>query len=244
MIRKALRQSKTANTQHPTHTPLLILCAATRFELETVRRDGESWDGEGAIVYQSGGLACVVSGVGIPETFAKLAEAARILNPARILNIGIAGAYPGSGLEIGDLVMAESECYGDVGFELPDEAHFQPIAQSNFGAFYANKLPMAPLTEIPAGFTLKTGAGCAVNSCAGTDRTGEIRAAYFRPILRQWKAQRWRRSGRREISPSRKSAPSAISPRSEICVPKISNWALANLRRFLRALTLPPEWPV
>jgi futalosine hydrolase len=40
--------------------------------------------------------------------------------PDAILVVGIGGAYPESGLSIGDLVCAESETFGDLGVETPD----------------------------------------------------------------------------------------------------------------------------
>lgn len=231
-----MNDAEFSDPRPPTPDTLLV-CAATRFELEACRRDGENWDGAGAIVYQSGGLSCVVSGVGMPETFAKLSAAAQILVPARIVNIGIAGAYPGSGLEIGDLVTADSECYGDVGFELPDAPHFQPIAQSNFGAFYANKLPMTPLSEIPAGFTLKRGAGCTVNSCAGTLRTGETRARLFQSDFETMEGAVVAQIGAEQKIPVTEiRAISNIAAQRDMR-PENIKLALVNLRRFLLALT-------
>ena len=40
--------------------------------------------------------------------------------PDAILIVGIGGAYPESGLAIGDVVCAESETFGDLGVETPD----------------------------------------------------------------------------------------------------------------------------
>jgi len=40
--------------------------------------------------------------------------------PSAIIVCGIGGAYPGSGLAIGDVACAESECYGDLGATSPD----------------------------------------------------------------------------------------------------------------------------
>ena len=216
----------------------LLICAATRFELETVRRDGEIWAETGEIAFRGDGFACVVSGVGIPETFAKLGAAAQILNPARILNIGIAGAYPGGGLEIGDLVMGNSECYGDVGFELPDEPGFQPITESGFGAFYIEKLPLNPLTEIPSGFALKVGAGCTVNVCAGTRRTGETRARLFQTDFETMEGAAVAQIAiARSISVTEIRAISNVAAQRDMR-PENIRLALENLRRFLRLLEL------
>jgi futalosine hydrolase len=37
-----------------------------------------------------------------------------------IVVCGIGGAYPGSGLRVGDVVCAETECYGDLGADSPE----------------------------------------------------------------------------------------------------------------------------
>ncbi len=95
---------------------------------------------------------------------------------SRILNIGIAGAYPGSGLSIGDVVVAKSEVFGDVGMELPSEDTFLPISATPFGGiFYRSPLEMEPwlFDSLPAC------AGCTVNSCTGTLRTGQFREKVF-----------------------------------------------------------------
>ena len=182
----------------------------------------------------------MVSGVGIPETFAKLGAAAQILNPARIVNIGIAGAYPESGLAIGDIVTAESECYGDVGFELPEEPGFQPIAESNFGAFYADKLFLTPLSPPPAGFNLRTGAGCTVNACAGTLRTGETRARLFRADFETMEGAAVAQIGiARHIPVTEIRAISNLAAQRDMR-PENIRLALANLRDFLQCLTLTP----
>jgi futalosine hydrolase len=101
-----------------------------------------------------------------------------------ILNIGIAGAYPGTGLAIGDIVLADGEVFGDVGFELPEAPHFRHIAESEFGnEVYADPLPtvrpVAFRDTAPAGCRVHVARGCTVNACAGTDATGERRARLF-----------------------------------------------------------------
>ncbi len=211
----------------------LLICAATRFELEAARRDGEEWNETGEIACQSGGRVYAVSGVGTPETFARLGALAQKLRPGRIVNIGIAGAYPGSGLAIGDLVTAESECYGDVGFELPDGADFQPIAESDFGAFYAKKIPLIPLADVPAGVALKIGAGCTVQTCAGTQRTGETRARLFRADFETMEGAAVAQIGAAlNVPVTEIRAISNIAARRDMR-PENIRLALANLRRFL-----------
>jgi futalosine hydrolase len=137
---------------------MLLVCAATPFELDTYESDA----------------MCLVTGVGIPavfEAFVNLPD-----NPSAILNIGIAGAYPKTGLKIGDIVLATSEVYGDIGFELPNSPHFQSITDSPFGTFYES--PFAA-TLWPHSGEVATGRGCTVSTCTGTNALGILRRDTF-----------------------------------------------------------------
>jgi futalosine hydrolase len=51
--------------------------------------------------------------------------------PDSIYNIGVAGAYPSSGLSIGDVVIAEKEIYGDEGLLAKDGFHTMNEILSN-----------------------------------------------------------------------------------------------------------------
>ncbi len=99
----------------------LLVCAATRMELQTFLRTDETCAlAEGGFYLRQGEIDYALTGIGIPMTLGRMLPLVQRLRPARILNIGIAGAYPDSKLAIGDIVMAQSEVYGDVGFELPE----------------------------------------------------------------------------------------------------------------------------
>ena len=138
----------------------LLVCAATAWELSAW---GEAQEG----------LSLQVSGVGAPATFAAFPTAP---NVDLIVNIGIAGAYPRSGLSIGDIVVGESEVWGDIGFALPEPPHFRPIQHSEFGAFYKEPLSLF----LPTGLGGARGRGCTVHTCTGTAAQGEQRGALFR----------------------------------------------------------------
>ncbi len=101
----------------------LLVCAATWMELRAwwPRDEDLTRLDEGQLAY-SAQRAFFVTGVGIPAALARMLGVLKQVRPARILNIGIAGAYPDSGLDIGDIVIGTSEVYGDVGFELPPDA--------------------------------------------------------------------------------------------------------------------------
>ena len=55
----------------------------------------------------------IVTGVGQVNMAHALTLAIEQERPSGIIVVGIGGAYPGSGLEIGDVVCAESETFGD-----------------------------------------------------------------------------------------------------------------------------------
>lgn len=68
-------------------------------------------------------LAYLISGIGKTNA----AHAATLLiekaRPDAVVLFGVAGAYPGSGLKVGDLVVAVEEIYGDEGLLLRDGFH-------------------------------------------------------------------------------------------------------------------------
>lgn len=143
----------------------LLVCAATEMEM---RAFGD--------LREEAGQAAFLTGVGIPVALAQTLMIAGHRKPARILNIGIAGAYPGSGLTIGDIVIGTSEVYGDVGFELPEAPGFRHVREMPWGAPYLSPQPLTIFPEF-AGATI--GRGCTVNSCTGTEATGRLRESLF-----------------------------------------------------------------
>ena len=108
----------------------------------------------------------VVTGVG-PVNAAHAVTLAIVRDqPAAIVVCGIAGAYPGSGLRIGDVVSASSECYGDLGAASP--SGFLDMKALGFAVIDGsppiyNELPMQvfPSTALARFVTVST--------CTGTD---------------------------------------------------------------------------
>jgi futalosine hydrolase len=62
----------------------------------------------------------IVTGVGAVNAAYTLTRYLDRQPVKQIIVCGIGGAYPGSGLEIGAVVCAERECYGDLGADSPD----------------------------------------------------------------------------------------------------------------------------
>ena len=86
--------------------------------------------------------------------------------PEAIVVCGVGGAYPRSGLAVGDVVCADSECYGDLGAQAPDG--FLDMRALGFPVIAGpppiyNHLPMHVFpTERRARFVT-------VSTCTGTD---------------------------------------------------------------------------
>lgn len=136
----------------------------------------------------------VVSGVGKGNAAGAVARALDPAVHARVLSIGVAGALPGSGLSIGDVVDADRASYADEGSLNPDG--FVTIAQMGFGPLAdvcgpgtgldQTGVPCEPLLQgerwgtVP--FALRVGGVATVSTCSGCDalaaevarRTGAI----------------------------------------------------------------------
>lgn len=161
-----------------THSAGLLVCAATAEELAAFPgAAGTAAELEPGLDIGAGILAAV-TGVGIPETLVRLPPLLDRYRPEAVLNIGLAGVYPGCG-EIGQVFVGRAECYGDLGFELPEAPGFRPLREAPFGRQPSSE-------EIPlhaagrwVGAAAVRAKGCTVNGCAGTDATGRLRAELF-----------------------------------------------------------------
>ena len=81
----------------------LLICSATELESHLLRPHAE----------------VLVTGVGSVNAAYALTRFLERHDVRRIVVCGIGGAYRGSGLTIGDVICAGSECYGDLGVESP-----------------------------------------------------------------------------------------------------------------------------
>ena len=124
-------------------------------------------------------LVIAVTGIGKVNTAAAITALIHRYDPALLINTGCCGAYPGSGLSIGDLAAATSEIYGDEGVETPDgwrslETIGIPVL-SHAGVSYFNRLPLSEeivgqAKSFAAGMGLRLAAGpfVTVSTCSGT----------------------------------------------------------------------------
>ena len=68
-------------------------------------------------------VVMAVSGIGKVNAAHAVTRLVHDHTPSLIMNIGVGGAYPSSGLKIGDVAIAEKEFYGDEGVLLKDGFH-------------------------------------------------------------------------------------------------------------------------
>lgn len=142
----------------------LLICTATALEATALR--------EGLL--GSPDTRIVVTGVGpVNAAHAVTLEIVR-QKPESIVVCGVGGAYPGSGLAVGDVACADMECYGDLGSASPTgfldmKALGFPVVASP-GPIY-NDLPMQ-IWPVERRVKFVT-----VTTCTGTDAAARALAA-------------------------------------------------------------------
>ena len=134
----------------------LLLCVATPLE--------------GAILHHRLGADAttrvIVMGVGAVNAAHAVTLFLAGETPGAIVVCGVGGAYPSSGLRVGDVVCADSECYGDLGAASPSgfldmKALGFPVVASPVALY--NDLPMQVFpSDRRAKFVT-------MSTCTGTD---------------------------------------------------------------------------
>ena len=164
----------------------LIAVAAPR-ELDALLRAAKV-DGKGRSKWSCFGINEWFDGVWTGVGKANAAGAvARVLDPSRhlgVLSIGIAGALPGSGVKVGDVICADRSVFVDEGIETP--AGWISTEQMGFGAFEDSEQENASdrhrhdpeLVRWLSGLARGVGAThigpiACVSTCAGTDRRAQ-----------------------------------------------------------------------
>ena len=128
-----------------------------------------STDLEGALLRDA--VPLLVTGVGAVNAAYALTRFVTSNEVKQVIVCGIGGAYPESGLKIGDVACAASECYGDLGAGSPDgfldmKALGFPLVKSEPPLY--NEIP---LQIFPAARRLPF---VTANSCTGTDAAAAV----------------------------------------------------------------------
>jgi futalosine hydrolase len=88
-----------------------LICAATKLESAHLAR---------TTTCARGRWELLTTGVGPVNAAMALTRRLATGGVGTVIALGIGGAYPGAGLEIGDVVCADSETYGDLGADSPE----------------------------------------------------------------------------------------------------------------------------
>ena len=91
----------------------MLLLSPTQFEAAFLKGRKFVWNGRAGL--KGDEWVWLESGIGKVNTAMTLAAYAQRHRPEQVLLFGIAGAYPGSGLQIGDCALAEKEIQADLG---------------------------------------------------------------------------------------------------------------------------------
>ena len=145
----------------------LLLCAATEIECALLR---QRLAGDRRVQIVRTGVGPVNAACAVTTVLAREA-------PQAIIVCGIGGAYPGSGLKVGDVASAAVECYGDLGAASPAgfldmQALGFPIVEKPAPLY--NDLPMQvfPADRRVKFVTVSTCTGTAAAASAIEARTG------------------------------------------------------------------------
>ena len=128
-------------------------------------------------------LVCCAGGIGKANAASAATSLVERYHPQLIINIGCGGAYPGSGLSVGDLAVASDEIFGDEGVLTP--AGWMDMKQVGLPLFsegeraWYNSIPLARHEAQKAmqladsrGLQLVRGRFVTVSSCSGTKARG------------------------------------------------------------------------
>lgn len=140
-----------------------------------------------------------VSGIG--KTNASHAVTTLIINykPSLIINFGVGGAYPSSGLNVGDIAVADKEVYGDEG--VLDNSGFHgtefigiPLLKIK-GKKYFNVFPLdrklvqtavrsseSIQKDLSSFNAVKTGTFVTVSTCSGTEKRARELIKKYNPV--------------------------------------------------------------
>ena len=134
-------------------------------------------------VRQDEAVTVCISGIGKSNAARAATLLIELYRPSRLINFGVGGAYPSSGLGIGDIVAADRESYGDEGLGLKSDfrdmgALKLSLLVSGRNVFH-NSFPVAIPKKLKR--RVRSGGFVTVSSCTGTSAAGMI-------MERRWNA--------------------------------------------------------
>ncbi len=157
-----------------------LICTATSLELRGIFPSISSSEiGNASSGFDKGGFLFLETGIGVLNTYASLVQFYLKTPIDRVLQIGIAGAYPDARevvKELGTSVIIEKEVVADLGAEdsgsflsledldLGVPEYYESQWLNSFDDLFGNSLKALPVVT-----------GATVNTATGTDKTGALR---------------------------------------------------------------------
>ena len=131
-------------------------------------------EAEAKALGDAAGAEIVVAGIGRTNAAAATTQAILERGPfAAAISLGIAGALPGSSLELGDLVVAGESVYAEEGLETPEGFGDMRALGFPLGDFEGNRVPADPSLLASLSPLGRVGAIATVATCSGCDRLAE-----------------------------------------------------------------------
>lgn len=161
----------------------ILVCAATELELSFAFPELEDSILPQPGVLQHGHNFYAVTGIGLPHTIFHLTRLIQDIKPDLVLHVGICGAYPGSGLKIGEVVRVGREAFADIGVEDIDGRFISADDLEFSGDWVIDETPpedvakVAP--ELDPLYALPVVTGCSVNLSSGQDKTAKARSKKY-----------------------------------------------------------------
>ena len=169
----------------------LILLAAVPFETERLRQHLQLTPSDWLSPFNAfsgpGDILLLHTGVGKANAASATTALLERVEPRAVILCGCAGAYPDSGLQIGDLAVATAEIFGDEGVQTPNG--FQDMAaidfplletaeQTCFNTFPVDTAlteqlrPTIAATSSARGVRYASGPFVTVSTCSGSETLG------------------------------------------------------------------------
>lgn len=133
----------------------------------------------------------VSTGIGKVNAAHAVTVAAEKFSVEKVINLGVGGAYPGAGLEAGDVAVAVKEIYGDEGVVDADgwgsyKKIGIPLVQDGDRKYF-NEFPVAAIHELPLRtdrnhFRVRSGNFVTVSAATGTDNRARELEKRFKAV--------------------------------------------------------------
>jgi futalosine hydrolase len=128
-------------------------------------------EAEAKALHGIAGTEIVVAGIGRTNAAAAVTQAIVERGPfSAAISIGIAGALPDSGLELGDIAVASESVYVEEGLETPEGFGDMRTLGFPLGDFEGNRVPADDSLLAMCSALGRVGPIATVATCSGTDR--------------------------------------------------------------------------